>query len=81
MKPTGDFKPAYTHVEWNGCDAIQNGLYAAPQTVAVNAKTWQSYRSGVYNGCTSNEVNHDIYLIGVNKDAWRLKNSWGLTWG
>jgi len=34
-------------------------------TVAVNAQTWQSYKSGIYDGCTSTEVNHDTYLIGV----------------
>ena len=65
QKQTGEYKPAYTHVEFNGCKDIINGLYAAPMTVAVNAKPWQSYKSGIYDGCTSTEVNHDIYLIGV----------------
>jgi len=50
-------------------------------TVAVNAKDWQSYRAGIYNGCTSTEVNHDILLIGLSATAWRLKNSWGQKWG
>ncbi len=50
-------------------------------TVAVNARDWQTYRSGIYNGCTSTEVNHDIFLVGVNTNAWKLKNSWGKTWG
>lgn len=50
-------------------------------TVAVNAQTWQSYKAGIYNGCTSTEVNHDTYLIGVTTDYWRIKNSWGNRWG
>jgi len=81
QKETGEFKPSYTHVEYNGCESIQNGLYGSPLTVAVNAKTWQTYRSGIYDGCTSTEVNHDILLIGVATGLWRLKNSWGVRWG
>lgn len=50
-------------------------------TVAVNAQTWQSYKSGIYNGCASTEVNHDVYLVGVSTTSWRVKNSWGVRWG
>ena len=81
QKPTGDYKPAYTHVEYNGCTEILNGLYKTPMTVAVNAKQFQTYKSGVFDGCTSTEVNHDTYLIGANQGYWRLKNSWGVRWG
>lgn len=77
----GENKPAYTHVEFNGCTEIQNGLYSTPMTVAVNAKDWQSYKSGVFDGCTSTEVNHDTYLVGASAGFWRIKNSWGIKWG
>lgn len=81
QKPDGEYKPAYKHVEFSGCTNIQNGLYASPLTVAVNALDWQSYRAGIFNGCTSVEVNHDILLIGYTASSWRLKNSWGVRWG
>jgi hypothetical protein len=81
QKETGEYKPAYKHVEFNGCNAIQSALYNGPLTVAVNALDWQTYRSGVFDGCKSTEVNHDILLIGVNTESWRLKNSWGARWG
>jgi C1A family cysteine protease len=81
QKPTGTYKLNWTILESNGCDDIKNNLYKSPMTIAVNARTWQSYKSGVYDGCTSTEVNHDIYLIGVSLTAWRLKNSWGVRWG
>jgi C1A family cysteine protease len=77
----GENKPAYTHLEHQGCAALQTGLYTSPLTVAVNAKDWQSYKSGIFDGCTSTEVNHDTYLIGVTAGFWRIKNSWGLKWG
>lgn len=82
QKAIGEYKPAYKHVEFSGCTDIQNGLYASPLTVAVNAELWQSYRSGIFNACPSSvQVNHDILLIGVNSASWRLKNSWGNRWG
>jgi C1A family cysteine protease len=81
QKEIGEYKPVYTHVEFNGCTNIQSALFNGPLTVAVNAASWQTYRSGVYNGCTSTDVNHDILLIGVNSESWRLKNSWGQSWG
>ena len=81
QKENGQYKPAYTHIEYNGCTDIMNGLYKAPMTVAVNAKDWRQYKSGIFDGCTSTEVNHDTYLIGANQGYWRIKNSWGLRWG
>ena len=81
QKPSGDNKPAYTHAEFNGCNEILTNLYNAPMTVAVNAKNFQTYKSGIFDGCTSTEVNHDTYLIGANQGYWRIKNSWGLRWG
>ena len=82
QKPEGgENKPKYTHQEYNGCDAINKGLYTSPMTVAVNAKTWATYRSGIYDGCTSTEVNHDTYLIGATAAYWKIKNSWGIRWG
>jgi len=42
---------------------------------------WQTYKSGVFDGCTSTAVNHDTYLIGVSAESWRVKNSWGVRWG
>jgi len=81
MKSTGDYKLAGSLTSFNGCDDIKSALYTSPLTVAVNALDWMTYKSGVFNGCTSNEVNHDIFLAGATLTYWRLKNSWGVRWG
>lgn len=78
---TGNYKIDFEILESNGCEDIKTNLYKTPMTIAVNAQTWQSYKSGVYNGCTSTEVNHDVYLVGVSTAHWRVKNSWGVRWG
>jgi cathepsin L len=46
---------------------------------------FQAYKSGVLTSCTKRpkSVNHAIILCGWDdaKGAWRLKNSWGTSWG
>ena len=76
-----EYRPTITAVEYNGCYNIFLNLARAPMTVAVNAKQWQFYKSGIFNGCDSTEVNHDTYLIGANSNYWRIKNSFGSKWG
>jgi C1A family cysteine protease len=64
---------------------IQNygGVAAA---VYVNS-SFQYYSSGCFTGCQNYSVNHAIYLCGWDDnrcgstDLWRLKNSWGTSWG
>lgn len=53
-------------------------------TAAVYVNSYfQAYRSGTFTGCTSGSVNHAIILCGWDdaRGAWRLKNSWGTSWG
>jgi inhibitor of cysteine peptidase len=47
---------------------------------------FQAYHSGVFNHCTSGSSNHCVVLCGWDDSlgtsgAWRLKNSWGTSWG
>jgi C1A family cysteine protease len=55
-------------------------LSARPVSVAVDASVWSAYRSGVLSNCNKN-VNHGVLVIGATDDYWRIKNSWGTTWG
>jgi cathepsin L len=50
--------------------------------VAVTA-AFQAYKSGVFNESSNADINHAITLIGWDdsKQAWRIKNSWGVGWG
>jgi len=61
-------------------------LSTGPLSVCVDASTWGSYKSGVMaaRSC-GNSINHAVQAVGVDTGAstpyWRIRNSWGTTWG
>lgn len=64
MKATGEYKLT-RQTQAEGCEYIKAALYNSPLTVAVNAIDWQAYKAGIFDGCKSLEVNHDIFLAGA----------------
>lgn len=58
-----------------------------PLPVGIYASSsFQSYLSGVYNGCSSytnpSLLNHAVLLYGWDSNGnWLIKNSWGTSWG
>ncbi len=83
MKSTGSYKAEFAGLEVQpGCQQVADGLQKSPLTIAINARQLKTYKSGIFNSCPENEdVNHDIYLVGVTDTYWKLKNSWGVRWG
>jgi C1A family cysteine protease len=35
----------------------------------------------VFNNCSITNLNHAVLLTGISNEYWKIKNSWGLTWG
>ena len=75
-----DFKISGYKTIKGDCSALQSQLMKQPVSVAVDATNWSTYASGVFKNCGSN-VNHGALLAGMTSDYWRLKNSWGASWG
>jgi C1A family cysteine protease len=63
------------------CAAVITALASRPIAVAVNATIMQSYKSGIFNNCSGTSVNHAVLLVGYTSTYWRIKNSWGTSWG
>jgi cathepsin L len=58
-----------------------------PQAITVDAGAWAFYSSGVFDGCSRDNVDldHGVQLVGYGtengKDYWIVRNSWGNYWG
>jgi C1A family cysteine protease len=68
-------------------DALKGALEMGPVSVAIQAdeKTFQSYKSGVFDAECGTQLDHAVLLVGYgvedDKEFWIMKNSWGTTWG
>merc|ERR1712203_1309459 len=64
------------HVMEFGATAV--ALYASD-------KGFGHYKSGVFDKCNNNKVNHAVLIVGwgteKNIPYWLIKNSWGSGWG
>jgi hypothetical protein len=69
----------------------ENSLGAAvdigPVSVAIEADQagFQLYKSGVFSGTCGKNLDHGVLAVGYGTDAgqdyWKVKNSWGTSWG
>jgi len=69
-------------------DPAQIAYYVAnqgPVSIAVDATTWQSYKSGIIKSNCGKDLDHGVLLVGYGQQGstpyWIVKNSWGTTWG
>lgn len=63
-----------------GCSGIAEALKISPLSIAADATNWKGYKSGIFTNCTE-KVTHDVLLVGLTSTYWKIKNSWGLSWG
>ena len=75
----GSFKISGVSVA-KGCPAVLAALASRPLGVSVDATNWSHYTSGVFNNCKTS-LNHDVFLVGATDQYWKIKNSWGTSWG
>lgn len=77
--PTGPFKiSGFTDIK--NCNDLASQLAERPISIAVDANNWSAYKSGVFNNCKAS-LDHGVLLVGVTDSYWKVKNSWGSTWG
>jgi len=77
----------YKDVQQGSETALMNALQTQPISIAIEAdqSSFQMYRSGVFKGPCGTQLDHGVLLVGAGTDGgvdyWRVKNSWGASWG
>jgi C1A family cysteine protease len=68
-------------------NALMEAVSKGPVSIAIEAdrSIFQSYRSGILSGLCGSSLDHGVLVVGYGndggKDYWKVKNSWGETYG
>merc|ERR1712014_138532 len=84
--PRGDVK-GYKDVTSDSEQALMSAVQQQPVSIAIEADkmAFQSYKSGILSSRCGSNLDHGVLLVGYGtdggKDYWKVKNSWGTTYG
>jgi C1A family cysteine protease len=77
----------YTDVPKQNEHALMSAVAQQPVSVAIDADSlsFQFYSGGVLSGKCGHDLDHGVLVVGYGsesgKNYWKVKNSWGASWG
>jgi len=80
---------SYKDVTPHDANALGTAVDINPVSVAIEADqaAFQNYKSGVITAGCGQSLDHGVLVVGYGTDSkssepyWKVKNSWGVTWG
>lgn len=86
-KVAGVAPTSHVDVKTNSDKDMMSALNIGPVSVAIEADqtAFQLYKSGVFTGTCGTKLDHGVLAVGYGTlngvDYYKVKNSWGPTWG
>ncbi|CAG9333048.1 unnamed protein product [Blepharisma stoltei] len=78
---------SYKVVKADDVQQMQIAVAQQPIRVSVEAdqNAWQLYKGGIVSSDCGTNLDHEVLVVGYNQlnspQYWKVKNSWGTTWG
>jgi len=85
--PTVSTISGFKDVQQGSEPALMAALQTQPISIAIEAdqSSFQMYKSGIFQGPCGSQLDHGVLLVGMGSEGgvnyWRVKNSWGASWG
>lgn len=78
---------SHTDVPTKSSDQLKAAVAQGPVSIAIEAdqSAFQLYKKGILTGRCGSKLDHGVLAVGYGsesgQDFWKVKNSWGASWG